>query len=90
MSLEWLITLSHPIDVIAQEQGSNIAIKDGIGNRLTYTQIAGRVNIIAAALQAGKTLDGDIVAIFQDPSSNWICSLRAIFHIGAVHVPLDL
>lgn len=90
MPLEWPITLSHRIDAITQEQGSNIAIKDGIGNRLTYTQMAGRVNAIAAALQAGKTLDGDIVAIFQEPSSDWICSLLAIFRIGAVYVPLDL
>ena len=52
--------------------------------------MAGRVNAIAAALQAGKTLDGDIVAIFQGPSSDWICSLLAIFRIGVVYVPLDL
>ena len=70
MPLEWPITLSHHIDAIAQEQGSNIAIKDGIGNSLTYTQMAGRVNAIAAALQAERTLDRDIVAIFQEPSSD--------------------
>lgn len=90
MKLEWPPTLSHRVDAIIRDHGSELAIKDGVGNTLTYSQMAGRVNSIANALVAINNVDGARVAVFQEPTADWICSLLAIFRVGAVYVPLDL
>lgn len=90
MQLEWAPTLSHRVDEMVKEHGSNVAIKDDTGTVLTYNQMSARVNAIAAALVAAKTVHGAKVAVFQEPTADWICSLLAIFRVGAVYVPLDL
>ena len=90
MQLEWPPTLSHRVDDMVQAHSLDIAIKDGVGNTLTYSQMAGRVNAIATALVAAQAADGARVAVFQEPTSDWICSLLAIFRVGAIYVPLDL
>lgn len=90
MKSSWPSTLSHRIDEMVQEHGEEIAIKDGAGHTLTYSKMAERVKEIAASLIAASTVDGAIVAVFQEPTSDWVCSLLAIFRVGAVYVPLDL
>lgn len=57
---------------------------------LTYEQMGKRIDSIAQALVDAGTTQGTVVGVFQEPSSNWICSLLAIFKAGAVYVPLDL
>jgi hybrid polyketide synthase/nonribosomal peptide synthetase ACE1 len=52
--------------------------------------MAKRVNNIAAALLAHHMKPGNRVAVYQKPTSDWICSLLGILRIGAVYVPLDL
>ena len=90
LQFNWAPTLSHRFDEMVQENGSHLAIKDSRGNTLTYSQAAARVNAIAAALLTAKVVDGHRVAVFQEPTADWICSLLAIFRVGAVYVPLDL
>lgn len=90
MQLKWAPTLSHRVDEMVQSYASHIAIKDGAAKVLTYTQMASRVNAIAAALVAAKVVIGTKVAVLQEPTVDWICSLLAIFRVGAVYVPLDL
>ena len=90
MQLNWAPTLCHRFDEMVQDNGSHLAIKDSTGNVLTYSQAAARVNAIATALVAAKVMDGHRVAVFQEPTADWICSLLAIFRVGAVYVPLDL
>jgi hybrid polyketide synthase/nonribosomal peptide synthetase ACE1 len=65
-------------------------LKDGLGNNLTYGQMAGRVQAIAASLIAAGAGDGAAVGVFQTPSADWICSLLAVLRVGATYVPLDL
>ena len=90
MQLNWEPTLSHRFDEMVRKNGSLLAIKDSVGNILTYSQAAARVNAIAAALVAANVMDGHKVAVFQEPTADWICSLLAIFRVGAVYIPLDL
>jgi hybrid polyketide synthase / nonribosomal peptide synthetase ACE1 len=87
---KWQSTISHHIDQIIQNNSAKIALKDGNGNVLTYEQMGKRVNSIAQALIDAGTTQGTVVGVFQEPSSDWICSLLAIFKAGAVYVPLDL
>lgn len=69
-----------------------IALKDGYGRILTYTDMDKRVNSIATALRAQlpDNEEQSVVGIFQMPSADWICSLIAINRIGALYLPLDL
>ncbi|KAF5538673.1 polyketide synthase [Fusarium mexicanum] len=87
---KWQSTISHHIDQIIQRNATKVAIKDGSGTVLTYEQMGNRVNSIAQALIDAGTTQGTVVGVFQEPSSDWICSLLAIFKAGAVYVPLDL
>ncbi|KAF5987967.1 putative polyketide synthase [Fusarium bulbicola] len=87
---KWQSTISHHIDHIIQTNATKDALKDGNGTLLTYEQMGSRVNSIAQALIDAGTTQGTVVGVFQEPSSDWICSLLAIFKAGAVYVPLDL
>lgn len=90
MKLEWPVTISHRIDQMIAEHGSEPALKDGLGVSLTYDQMGDRVNAIAAKLIAAGATAGSPIGVFQDPSADWMCSMLAIFRVGAVYVPLDL
>ncbi|EMT72749.1 Lovastatin nonaketide synthase [Fusarium odoratissimum] len=87
---KWHSTISHHIDQIIQANATKVALKDGGGTVLTYEQMGKRIDSIAQALVDAGTTQGTVVGVFQEPSSNWICSLLAIFKAGAVYVPLDL
>ena len=80
----------HHIDDVVSQHGTNICLKDGTGKIMTYSQMARRVNSICSALATANVTEGDKVAVFQQPTADWVCSLLAIFRAGAVYVPLDL
>ncbi|KAF5675209.1 polyketide synthase [Fusarium circinatum] len=87
---KWQSTISHHIDHIIQTNATKVALKDGNDTVITYEQMGNRVNSIAQALIDAGTTQSTVVGVFQEPSSDWICSLIAIFKAGAVYVPLDL
>lgn len=64
------------------------AVVDG-PTTLTYRQLAGRAEGLAAALAARGVGQGDRVAICMHRSADLIASLVAILRCGAVYVPLD-
>ncbi|CAO2648218.1 Nn.00g074850.m01.CDS01 [Neocucurbitaria sp. VM-36] len=90
LELEWPVTLSHRIDQMIDAHTTRPAIKDGLGNNLTYAQMRDRIYSIATALREVGATKGTHVGVFQNPSSDWICSMLAIFRVGATYVPLDL
>ncbi|EAW07624.1 putative equisetin synthetase [Aspergillus clavatus NRRL 1] len=89
LELEWPATVSHRIDQMIEEHTAHPALKDGLGNQLTYGQMGERVNAITAALVAADVTEGTPIGVFQNPSADWICSMLAIFRAGATYVPLD-
>ncbi|CAG8972796.1 hypothetical protein HYALB_00007721 [Hymenoscyphus albidus] len=89
-NFEWKPAISHRIDEIIRNHPSEIALKDGNGNELTYTQMEVRVDAIDRVFRDSGTIKGAIVGVFKEPSSDWICSMLAILRAGAVYVPLDL
>ncbi|KAL3421601.1 polyketide synthase peptide synthetase [Phlyctema vagabunda] len=89
MNSSWPETISHRIDDVTELNSRKIAVKDGVGNCLTYSQMSERVNTIATCL-IEKKATGQRVAVFQEPTTDWICSLLAVLRTGAVYVPLDL
>lgn len=98
MTSSWPSTLPHRIDQVAHQNPDEIALADGLGSRLTYRAMMQRIEAIAEALlqrtkkEAGAAAagPGSRVLVFQQASTDWICSLLAIMRIGWVYVPLDL
>ena len=90
LASKWPGTISHHIDNIVVDHRDSVAIKDGIGNILTYQDMSERVDMITSALCDAGVGEGSQVAVFQEPTSDWMCSMLAIWKAGAVYVPLDM
>ncbi|KAI1358638.1 hypothetical protein F5Y08DRAFT_321392, partial [Xylaria arbuscula] len=90
LNSSWPSTISHRIDEVINSNPSVVAIKDGYDNILTYDQVADRMHTIARHLKRLGVGEGTVVAVFQEPSADWMCSMLAIFRTGATYVPLDL
>ncbi|KAF2819225.1 hypothetical protein CC86DRAFT_148859 [Ophiobolus disseminans] len=81
-------TASHIIQEIGSKAPDAIALKDGSGTTLTYSQMAQRVSQIELALvHSGEKLER--VACYQQPTADWICSLLAVWKAGATYISLD-
>lgn len=49
----------------------------------------GKSRAIAETLTTSGCTASSVVALYQEPTPEWLCSLLAIFSIGAVCVPFD-
>ncbi|RYP41495.1 hypothetical protein DL767_001000 [Monosporascus sp. MG133] len=90
MEITWKGTLAHRIDEISARYPGSIAVKDGYGRTLTYTQLTERSNQIARQLRMRSIPHGSFVAILLNPIADVVCSLLAVMKLGLVWVPLDL
>lgn len=95
MQLEWPATVAHRLEQITALYPDSIAIKDGHGAVLTYSELDKRVESFALILRdrllykEGRSQDS-VVGVFQMPTADYICSLLAIHRVGAVYLPLDI
>ncbi|KAH7062709.1 hypothetical protein BKA63DRAFT_573005 [Paraphoma chrysanthemicola] len=93
MPLEWPSTILGKVDEIIISHASDIALRDAHEQTLTYRAMDERVDAIAASLKShlprfqGKQA---IVGVLQLPSIDAVCSILAIWRLGAIYVPLDL
>ncbi|KAL9605858.1 MAG: hypothetical protein Q9179_000968 [Wetmoreana sp. 5 TL-2023] len=87
---DWPGTLPHRIEQVAEENQDKIALMDGIGSNLTYSDMINRIQAISEVLHNAEIGPGSRVLVFQQASSDWICSMIAIMRIGGIYVPLDL
>lgn len=90
MVSDWPGTIPHRIDQVAQENRDKVALMDGTGKVLTYSDMVRRTEAIGEALQNAGVGAGTRVLVFQQPAADWTCSMLAIMRIGAIYVPLDL
>lgn len=90
MVSNWPGTLPHRIDQIASEFGDKVALKDGDGGSLTYSDMTNRIEAIAESLQKVGAGPGSRVLVLQHATADWVCSMLAIMRIGGIYVPLDL
>ncbi|RLL96033.1 hypothetical protein CFD26_103332 [Aspergillus turcosus] len=86
--LQWKGTIVDRIDEMVARYPDQPALSDGQSS-LTYKQMSARIHTVAAALAKQKLASGSKVAVFQQPSVDWICSMLAILRLGAVYVPFD-
>jgi hybrid polyketide synthase/nonribosomal peptide synthetase ACE1 len=87
---DWSETLPHRIEEVAKENGQKVALMDGDGGKLTYSELINRIEAVAEALQKVGVGKGSRVLVFQQPTVDWTCSMLAIMRLGAIYVPLDL
>lgn len=80
----------HRIDQMIHLHGLESALKDDRGNNLTYNEMGRRIDAIAGTLLNNGVCKGVTVGVMQEPSVHWMCSMLAIFRVGAIYVPLDL
>jgi hybrid polyketide synthase/nonribosomal peptide synthetase ACE1 len=90
MATDWPAILPHRIGQVAKENADKSALKDGLGNHLTYKAMIDRIEAIAEALLKSGAGPDARVLMFQQASTDWICSMLAIMRIGGVYVSLDL
>lgn len=69
---------------------SETSIRDVNNRDMTYGNMSTRCNDIASAMLNAGIVAGSVVAVYQEPGSDWICSLLAILKIGGLYLPLDL
>ncbi|KAF9632941.1 hypothetical protein BFW01_g3804 [Lasiodiplodia theobromae] len=89
MELTWPATVSQRIDVMAAQNPERTAIRDGHGANLTYSTMDARCNAISAALEEHGVTEGSSVALLQEPTANWACSVLGVWRAGCAYVPLD-
>lgn len=89
MELTWPATVSQRIDVMAAQNPERTAIRDGHGANLTYSAMDARCNAISAALEEHGVTEGASVALLQEPTANWACSVLGVWRAGCAYVPLD-
>ncbi|EPS29303.1 hypothetical protein PDE_04252 [Penicillium oxalicum 114-2] len=86
---EWPFTVLHRIEEMADIYPEQIALKEMNGNKLTYKRLTEVAAGIANELLAKDIQVGDRVGVLQSPGVKWICSVLAIWRVGATYVPLD-
>ncbi|KAL9039597.1 MAG: hypothetical protein Q9180_002432 [Flavoplaca navasiana] len=91
LAFEWSATLGHRVREMCWQFPDQIAIKsDGGSQPLTYHDLEGKARAIRDKLISAGVETGDRVAVFQQPTPDWIISVIAIFWASAVYVPLVL
>ncbi|KAB8233744.1 uncharacterized protein BDW43DRAFT_310755 [Aspergillus alliaceus] len=89
VSSQWPSTPIERILDVAQARPEAPALVDGEGTRLSYMEMIDRAHSIAGCLLTAGVAEGSTVGIYQEPTADSICSLLAIWIIGAVYLPLD-
>ena len=82
-------TLSAQVDSVFQSNGDLVAIKDQHGE-VTYSQLAQRVDDIAASTFDLELPRESRIAVLFQPSAGLIAYMLAILRTGNIYVPLDL
>jgi len=81
-------TIPEALDQAAENYRDDEALIDGT-NRLSFGQLAERVDHVARALVASGIEPGDRVALWAPNTAEWVITSFAVYVVGAVLVPLN-
>ena len=81
-------TIPEALERAADRFGGDEALVDGT-TRLTFRDLAARVDHVAGALVATGIERGDRVALWAPNSAAWVITSFAVYAVGAVLVPLN-
>ncbi|ORY71044.1 polyketide synthase 3 [Pseudomassariella vexata] len=85
----WPQSLSERFEQVVANFPGSVAVKDG-NEAITYNQLKQLVEIYANILLEAKTTAGSLIAVLCEPSIDLYATMLAVFHIGAVFIPLDV
>lgn len=75
---------------LADELADATALEDvHDGAALTWSQLKDKSEAIAHALGSQGVTPGGRVAVFQEPTVDWVCAMLGIWRAGASYVPLE-
>jgi HIP---CoA ligase len=83
-----LQTIPEALDQAAENYGDDEALIDG-PTRLSFGQLAARVDHVARALVGSGIEPGDRVALWAPNTAEWVTTSFAVYAVGAVLVPLN-
>ncbi|RYP10842.1 hypothetical protein DL764_000394 [Monosporascus ibericus] len=86
----WPETIVHRVQQLAESQPAISAITSAGGVSTTYSELSSKSSSIAVALHQAGVGPGSRIAILQEPTADWVASILAVMHIGAIYLPLDL
>lgn len=66
------------------------ALEDHDGTILTWNQLKQRSEGVTFALGSQGIKPGSRVAVFQEPTVDWVCTMLGIWRVGASYVPLEV
>jgi acyl-CoA synthetase (AMP-forming)/AMP-acid ligase II len=81
-------TIPEALDQAAEKYPDDEALIDGTA-RLSFRDLAARVDRVARALVGSGIEPGDRVALWAPNSAEWVITSFAIYAVGAVLVPLN-
>ncbi|EAW16804.1 putative hybrid NRPS/PKS enzyme [Aspergillus fischeri NRRL 181] len=84
----WPSTLWERFDAIQKSFPEETAIKDG-NSDMSYSQLARRVEQLAATLISQGVAAGDTVGVLLHPSIDAIACMLASLRVGCIYTPLD-
>lgn len=85
----WPQNLAARFEQVAVEFSDSVAVKDN-NETVTYSQLGQRVGTYASILREADITAGARVVVFCEPSVDLYATMLAVFHIGAVFIPLDV
>ncbi|RYP43824.1 hypothetical protein DL768_009657 [Monosporascus sp. mg162] len=78
------------VQQLAECQPAISAITSAGGVSTTYSELCSKSSSIAVALHQAGVGPGSRIDILQEPTADWVASILAVMHIGAIYMPLDL
>lgn len=86
---QWPETVLHKFEQVSERNPQTDAVSCS-GITVTYGKLLERVRIISGSLEDAGVIPGSRVAVFQEPTVDWVASVLAIMRAGASYLPLDL
>lgn len=66
------------------------ALEDHDGTTLTWSQLKRKSEAVSHALGSQGVTPGTRVAVFQEPTVDWVCTMLGVWRAGASYVPLEV
>jgi aspyridone synthetase (hybrid polyketide synthase/nonribosomal peptide synthetase) len=89
VSHSWPQSLPERFEQVVGSFPDSIAVKDG-DRAVTYSQLKRLVGTYASVLLEANITIGSRVAVLCEPSIDLYGTMLAVFHIGAILIPLDV
>lgn len=86
---DWALTLSQRLQHIISIYPHEVAVRD-MATQITYTELNARLQQVAETLLRRGCTEGSYIAVLCEPSIDFIVSMSAVLHVGAVYMPLDV